>query len=68
MTTNLGAAATTTTLGRTGLEIVGARCPSQLQDWIGAGAVELDGDRLDEIAALLEATGAGAGPTRPGGA
>jgi aryl-alcohol dehydrogenase-like predicted oxidoreductase len=45
--------------------IVGARRPSQLDDWIGAGAVELDHDRLDEIAALLEETGAGAGPTRP---
>jgi aryl-alcohol dehydrogenase-like predicted oxidoreductase len=45
--------------------IVGARRPSQLDDWIGAGAIELDDDRLDEIAALLEETGAGAGPTRP---
>ncbi|MDQ3944912.1 MAG: aldo/keto reductase, partial [Actinomycetota bacterium] len=48
--------------------IVGARRPSQLDDWIGAGAVELDDDRLDEIAALLEETGAGVGPTRPGAA
>ncbi|MDQ4069494.1 MAG: aldo/keto reductase [Actinomycetota bacterium] len=46
--------------------IVGARRPAQLDDWIGAGAVELDDDRLDEIAALLEETGAGSGPTRPG--
>ena len=46
--------------------IVGARRPAQLDDWIGAGAIELDDDRLDEIAALLEETGAGAGPTRPG--
>jgi aryl-alcohol dehydrogenase-like predicted oxidoreductase len=46
--------------------IVGARHPGQLDDWIGAGAIELDVDRLDEIAALLEETGAGAGPTRPG--
>ncbi|HEX2047030.1 MAG TPA: aldo/keto reductase [Acidimicrobiales bacterium] len=46
--------------------IVGARRPAQLDDWIGAGGVELDDDRLDEIAALLEETGAGAGPTRPG--
>ena len=46
--------------------IVGARRPSQLDDWIGAGAIELDDDRLDEIAAVLEETGAGAGPTRPG--
>jgi aryl-alcohol dehydrogenase-like predicted oxidoreductase len=48
--------------------IVGARRPSQLDDWIGAGAIELDDARLDEIAALLEETGAGAGPTRPGAA
>ena len=46
--------------------IVGARRPGQLDDWIGAGAVELDDDRLDEIAALLEELGAGTGPTRPG--
>ena len=46
--------------------IVGARRPSQLDDWIGAGAIELDDDRLDDIAAVLEEMGAGAGPTRPG--
>jgi aryl-alcohol dehydrogenase-like predicted oxidoreductase len=45
--------------------IVGARRPSQLDDWVGAGSVQLDPDRLDEIAALLEETGAGSGPTRP---
>lgn len=45
--------------------IVGARRPSQLDDWAGAGAVELDARRLDEIAALLEETGAGSGPVRP---
>ena len=46
--------------------IVGARRPSQLDDWIGAAAVELDDARLDEIAALLDQTGAGSGPTRYG--
>ncbi|HWI04533.1 MAG TPA: aldo/keto reductase [Acidimicrobiales bacterium] len=45
--------------------IVGARRPDQLDDWIGAGAMTLDAARLDEMAALLEETGAGAGPTRP---
>jgi aryl-alcohol dehydrogenase-like predicted oxidoreductase len=45
--------------------IVGARRPDQLDDWVGAGSVELDAGRLDEIAALLEETGAGSGPTRP---
>ena len=48
--------------------IVGARRPSQLDDWIGAGAIELDDERLEAIAALLEETGAGAGPTRPASA
>jgi aryl-alcohol dehydrogenase-like predicted oxidoreductase len=48
--------------------IVGARRPDQLDDWVGAGAVELDDARLDEIAALLDETGAGSGPTRPGAA
>jgi aryl-alcohol dehydrogenase-like predicted oxidoreductase len=44
---------------------VGARRPDQLDGWVGAGSVELDANRLDEIAALLEETGAGAGPVRP---
>ena len=46
--------------------IVGARRPSQLDDWIGSGAVALDDARLDQIAAILDETGAGSGPTRPG--
>ncbi len=46
--------------------IVGARRPSQLDGWIGAGGIELDAARLDEIAAVLGETGAGAGPVRPG--
>lgn len=45
--------------------IVGARRPDQLDDWVGAGAVDLDDARLDEVAALLEEMGAGAGPVRP---
>ena len=45
--------------------IVGARRPSQLDDWVGAGAVELEAAQLDEIAALLEESGAGSGPVRP---
>jgi aryl-alcohol dehydrogenase-like predicted oxidoreductase len=45
--------------------IVGARRPAQLDDWVGAGSVELDGERLDEIAAVLEEAGAGSGPVRP---
>ena len=46
--------------------IVGARHPGQLDDWIGAGSIQLDDAHLEEIATLLEETGAGSGPTRPG--
>ena len=45
--------------------IVGARRPEQLEGWIGAASVELDGALLDRIAAILDETGAGQGPTRP---
>lgn len=43
--------------------IVGARRPDQLEGWIGAADVELDGALLDRIAAVLDENGAG--PTRP---
>ena len=39
--------------------IVGARRPDQLDQWIGAGAVELSEDQLAEIDAAIAATGAG---------
>lgn len=45
--------------------IVGARRPEQVDGWIGAAGVDLDGEDLDETARLLDATGAGAGPTSP---
>jgi aryl-alcohol dehydrogenase-like predicted oxidoreductase len=45
--------------------IVGARGPSQVDGWIGAAALELTGEDLDEIAAAIERTGAGKGPARP---
>ncbi|HUF36615.1 MAG TPA: aldo/keto reductase [Gemmatimonadales bacterium] len=46
--------------------IVGGRTPEQVDGWIGAAGLELaDGD-LDEIAAAIRLTGAGAGPDRPG--
>jgi len=48
--------------------IVGARRPAQLDDWVGAGALKLDDSALHELAAVLEETGAGEGPTRPGSA
>ena len=45
--------------------IVGARRPEQVDDWIGAAEVELDVEHLESIAAAIEETGAGDGPTRP---
>jgi len=45
--------------------IVGARAPEQVDDWIGAAAVSLAPEDLDEIARAIERTGAGSGPARP---
>ncbi|HVH11278.1 MAG TPA: aldo/keto reductase [Gemmatimonadales bacterium] len=45
--------------------IVGARHAKQVEGWIGGATLELDGRDRDEIAAAIERTGAGAGPTRP---
>jgi aryl-alcohol dehydrogenase-like predicted oxidoreductase len=45
--------------------IVGARTPAQIDGWIAAGNLTLDDRDLDEIAAAIERTGAGRGPTRP---
>jgi aryl-alcohol dehydrogenase-like predicted oxidoreductase len=45
--------------------IVGARDPSQVDGWIGAAALELTSEDLDEIAAAITGTGAGEGPARP---
>jgi aryl-alcohol dehydrogenase-like predicted oxidoreductase len=45
--------------------IVGARTPAQIDGWIAAGNLTLDERDLDEIAAAIERTGAGSGPTRP---
>ena len=39
--------------------IVGARQPAQLDQWIGAGSVQLSDDQLDEIDAAIAETGAG---------
>ena len=50
--------------GLTG-SIGGARTPEQLADWLPALDVELSDDELDHIAAVLERTGIGTGPTRP---
>jgi aryl-alcohol dehydrogenase-like predicted oxidoreductase len=45
--------------------IVGARSAEQVDGWIGATAVELTPDDLEEIAAAIEETGAGDGPMMP---
>ena len=44
--------------------IVGARRPAQIDGWIEAARLELGDADMDEIAAVLERTGAGTGPTR----
>jgi len=45
--------------------IVGARSPEQVDGWIGAAYLELTSADLEEIAAAIERTGAGTGPTLP---
>jgi aryl-alcohol dehydrogenase-like predicted oxidoreductase len=45
--------------------IVGARRPEQIDDWLGAGSLQLTGEDVDELAAAIESSGAGAGPSRP---
>jgi aryl-alcohol dehydrogenase-like predicted oxidoreductase len=46
--------------------IVGARTPKQVDGWIGAAAIALTDQDLDEIASAIRRTEAGAGPARPG--
>ena len=43
--------------------IVGARSPEQVDGWIGAANVELSAADLEEIAAAIERTHAGSGPS-----
>ncbi len=45
--------------------IVGARSPQQVDGWVGAATVTLDAGDLGAIAAAIEKTGAGSGPTTP---
>jgi aryl-alcohol dehydrogenase-like predicted oxidoreductase len=45
--------------------IVGARSPQQVDGWIAAAELRLDADDLASVAAAIEGTGAGSGPTRP---
>ena len=46
--------------------IAGARSAAQVDGWIRAGEMALTAQDLDEIARLIEQTGAGSGPARPG--
>jgi aryl-alcohol dehydrogenase-like predicted oxidoreductase len=54
------------TLAWTGVTaaIVGARRPDQVDGWLGAADLTLSDTDLDELAAAIERTGAGAGPSR----
>jgi len=45
--------------------IVGARSPRQVDGWLAAAKLTLDAEDLAAIAAAIERTGAGAGPTSP---
>ncbi|HTT22115.1 MAG TPA: aldo/keto reductase [Candidatus Sulfotelmatobacter sp.] len=45
--------------------IVGARSPEQVDGWVDAANLELTALDLDEIAAAIERTGAGTGPSTP---
>jgi len=46
--------------------IVGARTPAQVDGWIGAAALTLSHDDLEDIAAAIYGTGAGSGPVPTG--
>jgi aryl-alcohol dehydrogenase-like predicted oxidoreductase len=45
--------------------IVGARSPGQVDGWLGAATLELDKDDMAEIAAFIETSGVGTGPSSP---
>jgi len=45
--------------------IVGARNPAQVNGWIAGAELRLNDSDLDEVAAAIRRTGAGAGPDRP---
>jgi len=48
--------------------IVGARRPDQVDGWLPAASFELTTDELQELAAAVEGSGAGEGPTNPANA
>ena len=68
--TTVGSVAIAWTLAWPGVTgaIVGARSASQVDGWIGAATLTLGAGDLDEIAAIIERTGVGSGPTRPAAA
>ncbi len=43
--------------------IVGARSPEQVDGWVAAATLTLDGQDVDEITTAIERSGAGAGPS-----
>jgi aryl-alcohol dehydrogenase-like predicted oxidoreductase len=45
--------------------IVGARSPEQVEGWIDAANLELTSEDLEQIAAAIDWTGAGSGPSLP---
>ncbi len=45
--------------------IAGARSPHQVEGWLPAASLTLTGEDLDSIAAAIQTTGAGSGPTQP---
>ena len=45
--------------------IVGARSPAQVDGWLDAATLRLTPEDLQEIAAAIDATGAGSGPSHP---
>jgi aryl-alcohol dehydrogenase-like predicted oxidoreductase len=63
----VGAVAVAWTLAWRGVTgaIVGARTAAQVDGWIAGATLALDAADLDAIAAAIERTGAGEGPTRP---
>ena len=65
--TSVAAVALAWTLAWPGVSgaIVGARSPEQVDGWLDAATLELNGADLAEIAAAIKATGAGAGPASP---
>lgn len=64
---SLGAVAVAWTLAFPGVSgaIVGARSPRQVDGWLAAAELVLDGKDLTEIAAAVASSGAGTGPSRP---